>query len=81
MKRYQDSAAVMVRLKSFGDHFASRFAELGAFTRFIVSGAPSSQVKEALSGANAVYMPPAIGPAGSRRPRQHRVKLITTTED
>src|ERR1700675_1509399 len=56
-ERYQDSAAVMVHLKSFGDHFATRFAELGTPTRFVIYGTPSAQVKEAL-GANVVYMAP-----------------------
>ena len=59
-ERYQDSAAVMVHLKSFGDHFATRFAELGTPTRFVIYGTPSAQVKEAL-GANVVYMAPFMG--------------------
>ena len=50
----------MVHLKSFGDHFATRFAELGTPTRFVIYGTPSAQVKEAL-GANVVYMAPFMG--------------------
>ena len=60
-ERYQDSAAVMVHLKSFGDQFASRFAELGTPTRFVVYGAPNAQVKDALGAANIVYMAPLMG--------------------
>jgi quinol monooxygenase YgiN len=59
-ERYQNSAAVMVHLKSFGEHFAKRFAELGTTTRFVVYGAPSAEVKNAL-GANVVYMAPLMG--------------------
>jgi quinol monooxygenase YgiN len=59
-ERYQDSAAVMVHLKSFGENFAERFAELGTTTRFVVYGAPSAQVKDAL-GAGVVYMTPLVG--------------------
>jgi quinol monooxygenase YgiN len=59
-ERYQDSAAIMVHLKSFGEHFATRFAELGTTTRFVVYGAPSAQVKDAL-GESVVYMAPFVG--------------------
>jgi quinol monooxygenase YgiN len=59
-ERYQNSAAVMVHLKSFGEHFAAPLAELGTITRFVVYGAPSAQVKDVL-GENVVYMAPLIG--------------------
>ena len=54
-ERYQNSAAVMVHLKSFGEHFAAPLAELGTITRFVVYGAPSTQVKDVL-GENVIYM-------------------------
>jgi quinol monooxygenase YgiN len=59
-ERYRDSAAVMVHLKSFGEHFAAPLAALGTITRFVVYGAPSAQVKDAL-GANVAHMAPLAG--------------------
>ena len=55
-ERYIDSAAVMVHLAAFGQHFAERF--LGALqpTRFTVYGNPSGQVREALAAFGAGYM-------------------------
>ena len=48
-ERYQDSAAAMAHLKSFGANFASRFMEVVKPTRLVVYGTPSAQVKDALA--------------------------------
>jgi quinol monooxygenase YgiN len=60
-ERYQDSAAVMAHLESFGANFAARFAEVGKPTRLVVYGTPSAQVKDSLAGLNPVYMAPFGG--------------------
>lgn len=55
-ERYADSAAVLAHLASFGENFAGRFMELFAPTRFVVYGAPSQEVIEALSPYQPKYM-------------------------
>ena len=60
-ERYQDSAAAMTHLESFGAHFAARFMEVVKPTRLVVYGTPSAQVKDALAGLNPVYMAPFGG--------------------
>jgi quinol monooxygenase YgiN len=60
-ERYQDSAAAMTHLESFGAHFAARFMEVVKLTRVVVYGTPSAQVKDALAGLNPVYMAPFGG--------------------
>ena len=60
-ERYQDSAAVMTHVKSWGENFASRFMELLTPTRFLVYGAPSQEVKDALADFKPTYMAPIGG--------------------
>lgn len=60
-ERYQDSAAAMTHLESFGANFAARFMEVVTPTRLVVCGTPSAQVKDALAGLSPVYMAPFGG--------------------
>jgi quinol monooxygenase YgiN len=60
-ERYQDSAAAMTHMESFGVHFAARFMEAVKPTRVVVHGTPSAQLKDALAGLNPVYMAPLGG--------------------
>lgn len=60
-ERFQDSAAVMTHLERFNANFAARFSETVKLARFVVYGTPSPQVKDALAGANPVYMAPFGG--------------------
>ena len=60
-ERYQDSAAVMTHLESFGPNFAVRLMEAVKPARLVVYGTPSAQVKEALAGLSPVYMAPFGG--------------------
>ena len=55
-ERFQDSAAVMNHLQSFGANFATRFFEILKPTRFVIYGTPSVEVKDALAASNPVYM-------------------------
>ena len=48
-ERFQDSAAAMTHLESFGANFAARFMEVLKPTRLVVYGTPSAQVKDALA--------------------------------
>ena len=60
-ERYEDAAAAMTHMKSFGAHFVTRFMEVVRPTRLVVYGAPSAQLKDALAGLNPVYMAPFSG--------------------
>ena len=60
-ERFQDSAAVVTHVQLFGANFAARFFEILKPTRVVVYGTPSEQVKDALAGANPVYMRPLGG--------------------
>jgi quinol monooxygenase YgiN len=60
-ERFQNSAAVMTHMQSFGDNFAKRFFEIFKPTRVVVYGTPSEEVKNALSAVNPVYMGPLEG--------------------
>jgi quinol monooxygenase YgiN len=55
-ERFQDSAAAVTHLRSFGANFAARFTEVLKPTRLVVYGAPSGQLKDALAGLNPIYM-------------------------
>jgi quinol monooxygenase YgiN len=55
-ERFQDSAAVMAHLERFNANFAAQFGETVKLIRFVVYGTPSAQVKDALAGADPVYM-------------------------
>jgi len=60
-ERYQDSAAVMTHLESFGANFAARLMEAVKPARLVVYGTPSAQVKDGLAGLGPVYMAPVGG--------------------
>ena len=60
-ERYQDSAAAMTHLQSFGTNFAGRFMDVLKLTRCVVYGVPSAQVKEALAPFSPAYMAPLGG--------------------
>jgi quinol monooxygenase YgiN len=60
-ERFQDSAAIMNHLQSFGANFATRFFEILKPTRFVIFGTPSVEVKNALAESNPVYMAPLGG--------------------
>jgi len=54
-ERYQDSAATLVHLGSFGKLYAERFMAAATPTRFSLYGAPSDEVKQALAPIGAVH--------------------------
>lgn len=56
-ERYADSDAALKHLATFVDKFAGRLMEKGSATRFTVYGNPNDDVKKALAGFGAVYMP------------------------
>jgi quinol monooxygenase YgiN len=60
-ERYQDSAAALTHLESFGTNFAARFMEVVKPTRLVVYGTPSAQVKNALAKLSPIYMAPCAG--------------------
>jgi len=60
-ERYADSSAVLKHLESFGANFAERFLAILKPIRFVVYGAPSQAVREALAGFAPVYMQAADG--------------------
>lgn len=60
-ERYADSAATMQHLANFGEKFAARFLEVLSPTSFVVYGAPSQEVRDALAAFGAAYMQPADG--------------------
>jgi quinol monooxygenase YgiN len=60
-ERYADSAATMQHLANFGEKFAARFLEVLNPTSFMVYGAPSQEVRDALAAFGAAYMQPAGG--------------------
>jgi quinol monooxygenase YgiN len=60
-ERYVDSAAAMTHVAAFGERYAARFLEALKPVRFVVYGAPTQEVKDALAGFQPVYMQPARG--------------------
>ena len=60
-ERYSNSAAVMTHLGNFGAKFAERFTANVTPTKFMLFGAPSEEVKQALAGAGAVAQKPIGG--------------------
>jgi predicted house-cleaning NTP pyrophosphatase (Maf/HAM1 superfamily) len=59
-ERYADSGATMTHLGAFGEKFAERFMANVEVKRFVVYGNPNCEVKEALSGFGAVFMPTTV---------------------
>jgi len=60
-ERFEDSAAIMNHLQSFGPKFSERFFGILKPTRFVIYGTPSVEVKNALAASNPVYMAPLGG--------------------
>jgi quinol monooxygenase YgiN len=60
-ERFQDSAAIINHMQSFGPKFSERFFEILKPTRFVIYGAPSAEVKDAVAPFNPVYMTPLAG--------------------
>jgi quinol monooxygenase YgiN len=55
-ERFQDSAAIINHMQSFGPKFSERFFEILKPTRFVIYGTPSAEVKDAVAPFNPVYM-------------------------
>jgi quinol monooxygenase YgiN len=60
-ERYSDSDAALKHLESFGANFAERFLAILKPIRFVVYGAPSEKVQQALADFTPVYMRTAGG--------------------
>ena len=60
-ERYADSAATMTHLGTFEEKFEERLVAAVEPTRFVVYGTPNNEVKESLSGLDAVFMTPFGG--------------------
>ncbi len=60
-ERYQDSAAGLAHMESFGKNFAARLFELAKPTGMYVSGEPDATLRGALDQARAIHMKPAGG--------------------
>jgi quinol monooxygenase YgiN len=60
-ERFQDSAAIMNHLQSFGAKFGERFFAILKPTRIVIYGTLSAEVKEAVAEFNPVYMTPLAG--------------------
>ena len=57
-ERFEDSAAIINHMQSFGPKFSERFFEILKPTRFVIYGTPSAEVKDAVAPFNPVYMTP-----------------------
>jgi len=55
-ERYEDSAAVLTHLASFGKNFAGRFLDCVEPVRLTVYGSPNQEAKDGLAGLGPVYM-------------------------
>jgi quinol monooxygenase YgiN len=55
-ERYEDSAAVLTHMASFGKNFAGHFLDCVEPVRLIVYGSPNQEAKDALEGLTPVYM-------------------------
>ncbi|MEM9635289.1 MAG: antibiotic biosynthesis monooxygenase family protein [Pseudomonadota bacterium] len=60
-EHYRDSAAALSHLSSFNANFAGPLMELVTPTGMVVFGDPDAALKEAIEGANPIYMQPAGG--------------------
>jgi len=57
-ERFEDSAAMISHMQSFGPKFAERFFAILKPTRIVIYGTPSAEVKEAVAEFNPIYMTP-----------------------
>ena len=60
-ERFQDSAAMISHMQSFGPTFGERFFAILKPTRIVIYGTPSAEVKNAFAGFNPIYMAPLGG--------------------
>jgi quinol monooxygenase YgiN len=60
-ERYEDTAAAMAHIATFGAEFAGRFLECVEVTAFHVYGDPAPEVRAVLDGFGAVYLGPFGG--------------------
>ena len=60
-ERFQDSAAIINHMQSFGPKFSERFFEILKPTRFVIYGTPSAELKDAVAAFNPVYTTPLAG--------------------
>jgi len=60
-ERYADSAAAMIHIGNFGQHFAKRFMAVFEPTRRVVYGNPNEEVRKILSSRGGVFMGPLGG--------------------
>ena len=58
---YAHSAAAIIHIDAFGDHFATRFAALAERTHLIVFGNPDDEVRARLSQAGGILTTPIKG--------------------
>ena len=61
LERYEDSAAVLAHLATFGERFMGRFFATLSPERVVLYGAPSAAVREALAGLGPTVMAQAAG--------------------
>ena len=57
-ERFQDSAAMISHMQSFGPKFGERFFAILKPTRIVIYGTPSAEVKEAVAEFKPIYMTP-----------------------
>ena len=60
-ERYEDAAAAMTHMESFGANFAARLMEVVKPARLVVYGTPSAQLKDGLAGLDPVFEAPLGG--------------------
>jgi quinol monooxygenase YgiN len=60
-ERYEDAAAALIHMATFGEQYAQRFLSVLAPKRVTLYGAPNAAVREGLAPFGAVYMAPAAG--------------------
>lgn len=60
-ERYRDSAATLVHLGKFAEHFAERFVDMATPGRFHIYGTPNAAVREVSAGLAPVYLGPLGG--------------------
>jgi len=60
-ERYEDSAAAVAHLRTFGRTFSRRFVGMVERKRFTVYGVPSDELRAVLDGFGATYLAPFGG--------------------
>lgn len=60
-ERYANSDAAMIHLRTFAEHYQSRFFSIFTPVRCLLYGAPTDEVRGILAGLNTQYLAPAGG--------------------